>query len=298
MRRLAAALALALCAAAARAQTAPRVSDERVILHTNAGDIVLEFFPDAAPKHVAQILRLARLGAYDSVPFIRIVSGFIAQVGDVADRSLPLNAAQSAAVLPLKAEFNRLHHSPGTLSMTRDENDPDSARTSFSIMLTDWPQGDGRYTIFGRVQEGMEVVDELENVPREGDDQPQTRLEITSAEVVTAAELARRPLAAARPVAPSAEAKQAEARALEAERSRALVAGVIAMLALSVVAYVGSIKFPRYAPTLSLMCVLVGVFLLFAALTPDADKNRALPFAIFFGLLGTFKLMSSFESAA
>ncbi len=247
---------------------------------------------------MAQILKLVRLGAYDSARFLRVVPGFIAQVGDIGDRAYPLNQTQNAAVHPLKAEFNSLHHAPGILSMTRDEKDPNSARTSFSIMLADWPQGDGRYTIFGKVQEGMEVVDELQKVPRDDDDQPQTRLEITSAEVVTAAQLAKRPLAAARPVSDSDEAKQAAVRALENERARALTAGLVVMVLVGLAGYVASVRWPRYASTLSLIGVLVGVFLLFAALTPDAYAHRPMTFLIFFGLLGTFKLMSRFESAS
>jgi cyclophilin family peptidyl-prolyl cis-trans isomerase len=297
VRLSAAALALALCAARANAQPA-RVADERVILHTNAGDIVLAFYPDAAPRHVAQILKLVRLGVYDSAHFLRVVPGFIAQVGEVTDRVVPLTGPQAAAIHPLRAEFGRAHHEYGSLSMTRDEKDLDSARTSFSIMLTDWPQGDGRYTVFGRVQEGMEVIDEFEKVARDADDQPLTRLEIASAEVVTAAQLAGRPLAPARPVAASPAETDAAARDLERERSRVMTGGLALMLLLVLATYAASLRFPNAAPTLNLINVLVGVFLLFAALTPDAYKSGVLSFAVFFGLLGTFKLMSRFESAA
>ncbi len=280
------------------AQPAPRVADERVILHTNAGDIVLALYPDAAPRHVAQILKLVRLGAYDTTRFLRVIPGFLVQIADVTDRAVPLNRAQTAAIHPLKAEFSRLHHENGVLSMSRDENNPDSALTSFSIMLGDWPQGDGRYTIFGRVQEGMEVVDQFLAVPRDGDDQPTLRLEVTSAEVVTAAQLARLPLAAARPVTASpAETEEAD-RQLDAERSKVLVAALAVMVLLVLAAYVASIRFPRAAPTMNLIAVLVGVFILFAALTPDAYRSRALSIAIFLGLLATFRLMSNFESAA
>jgi len=300
VRTVGAALALALlfAPAAARAQAAPRVADERVLLHTNAGDIVLALYPDVAPRHVAQILKLVRLGDYDATRFLRVIPGFLVQLADVTDRAAPLNETQTSAIHPLKAEFSRLHHEAGVLSMTRDENDPDSASTSFSILLGDWPQGDGRYTIFGRVQEGMEVVDEFLKVPRDDDDQPTTRLEVVSAEVVTAAELARRPLAAARPVTLSASETEAAERDLEAERGRALVAALAVMVLLVLAAYAASLRWPRVAPTLNLINVLVGVFFLFAALTPNAYRSRVLSTAIFLGILGTFKLMSGFESPA
>lgn len=298
MTRLGAALLLLLALAPARAQTAPRVGDERVILHTNAGDIVLALFPDAAPKHVAQILKLVRMGAYDTTHFLRVIPGFLVQVADVTDRATPLNQAQTAAIHPLKAEFSKLHHENGVLSMSRDDKDPDSALTSFSIILGDWPQGDGRYTIFGRVQEGMEVVDEFLKVPRDDDDLPATRLEILSAEVVTAAQLAARPLAAARPVTASPSEELAAERTLDAERSKVLVAALVVMVLLVLAAYVALLRFPRAAPTMNLIAILVGVFFLFAALTPNAYRSRVLSIAIFLGLLGTFRLMSNFESAA
>ena len=291
-------LLLALNPARLHAQAEPRVANERVILHTNAGDIVLALYPDVAPRHAAQILKLVKLGAYDSTHFLRVIPGFIAQIAEVTDRPAPLNAAQAAAVKPIKAEFSRLHHENGVLSMSRDEKDSDSALTSFSILLGDWAQGDGRYTIFGRVQEGMEVVDEFLKVPRDDDDQPKTRLEVLSAEAVTAAELARRPLAAARPVAASPAEEQAAALELETQRSKVLVAGVALMVLLILASYVALLRFPRAAPTLNLINVLVGVFFLFAILTPDAYRSRALSIAIFLGLLGTFRLMSAFESAA
>ena len=293
-------LALIIVLAPARlfAQTPPRVANERVILHTNAGDIVLALYPDAAPRHVAQILKLVRMGAYDTTHFLRVIPGFLVQIADVTDRSVPLNRAQTAAVHPLKAEFNRLHHENGVLSMSRDDKNPDSALTSFSIILGEWPAGDGRYTIFGRVQEGMEVVDEFLKVARDDDDQPTTRLEVQSAEVVTAAQLAARPLAPARPVTASPSEEQASERALDAERSKVLVGALAVMVLLVLAAYVASIRFPRAAPTMNLISILVGAFFLFAALTPNAYRSRGLSIAIFLGILGTFKLMSSFESAA
>ncbi|HEX4049167.1 MAG TPA: peptidylprolyl isomerase [Elusimicrobiota bacterium] len=299
MRSLRAALllTLALAPALALAQKEPRVGDERVLLHTNAGDIVLALYPDVAPRHVAQILKLVRLGDYDSTHFLRVIPGFLVQLAEVTDRPVPLNEAQAAAIHPLKAEFSRLRHQAGVLSMSRDDKDPDSALTSFSILLGDWPEGDGRYTIFGRVQEGMDVVDEFLKVPRGDDDQPETPLEVLSAEAVTASQLAHRRLAPARPLGVSLDAQQAAARALAEERSKVLVAGIAAMALMALLSYAASLRFPRAAPTVNLIAVLVGVFLLFAALTPDAYRSRALSIAIFLGILGTFKLMSGFEGA-
>ena len=268
------------------------------MLHTNAGDIVLALYPDDAPRHVKQILKLVRLGAYDTTHFLRVIPGFLVQIADVADRPKPLNEVQTAAIRPLKAEFSSLRHEAGVLSMSRDENNPDSALTSFSIILGDWPEGDGRYTIFGHVQEGMDVIEEFLKIPRDGDDQPEMRLEILSAEVVTAAQLARYTLAPARPVTATPAETRTVAGEFAAERAKVLVAAMIVMVLLVLAAYVASIRYPKAAPTLNLINLLVGVFILFAALTPDAHRSRALSIAIFLALLGTFKLMSRFENAA
>ncbi len=297
IRRAALALALALVSRMT-ASAAPLVASEHVVLHTNAGDIVLALYPDDAPRHVKQILKLVRLGAYDTAHFLRVIPGFIVQIADVTDRLAPLTEDQAAAIRPLKAEFSSLHHEPGVLSMSRDESDPNSAQTSFSIILGDWPEGDKRYTIFGHVQEGMDVIDEFLKIPRDGDDQPATRLEILSAEVVTAAQLTQRTLDPAHPVTATPAETQTAERGFAAERAKLLVAALIFMVLLVLAAYTASIRYPKAASTLNLINVLVGVFILFAVLTPNAHLNRALSIAIFIGLLCTFKLMSRFENAS
>lgn len=283
---------LLLAPALSRAQESPRVADERVVLHTNAGDIVLALYPDVAPKHVEQVLRLARLGDYDSTRFVRVIPGFMVQLADAADRAVPLNDAQAAALRPLRAEFSSLHHRRGVLSMSRDPSDPDSASSAFSILLGDWPQGDGRCTIFGRVEAGMDVVDEFLKVPRDDEDRPTARLEVLSAEVLTAAELAGRPLAGARPVASAGSGPAEPERELDAARARALVAALAVMTLLVLAAYAASLLRPKAAPTLNLINALVGAFFLAAAVTPSAYRGRVVSVALFLGILAAFKIMS------
>ena len=84
----------------------PRAAKEHVVMSTDYGDLVLALYPDVAPAHVAQILKLVKLGAYDSTHFFRIIPGFIVQLSDVNNRTRPLSVEQAAAVVPINAEFS------------------------------------------------------------------------------------------------------------------------------------------------------------------------------------------------
>jgi cyclophilin family peptidyl-prolyl cis-trans isomerase len=112
--------------------------------------------PDLAPQHVERIKELAREGAYDNVAFHRVIEGFMAQTGD------PKGTGQGGSDLPdLKAEFNRLPHLRGTVSMART-NEPDSANSQFFICFQPRFTLDNKYTVFGRVLSGMQFVDAIE----------------------------------------------------------------------------------------------------------------------------------------
>ena len=112
----------------------PTTAKERIILSTEFGDLVLALYPDVAPEHVQQILKLVKLNAYDSTHIFRVIPNFVVQVSDIHHRLNPLSDEQKAAAVPIPAEFsNTLKHGKGTLSMARWE-DPDSAVSSFSIL--------------------------------------------------------------------------------------------------------------------------------------------------------------------
>jgi len=138
-----------------------------MILKLKDGDVKIELFPDVAPKHVERIKALAKEGKYDNVVFHRVIDGFMAQTGDVknGNSSLPDYNLQMAGTggsdLPdLKAEFSKIPHIKGTLSMARSQ-DPNSANSQFFICLEAAPHLDGQYTAFGKVIEGMEFVDKI-----------------------------------------------------------------------------------------------------------------------------------------
>jgi len=148
----------------------------RAVLETSLGNITVEFLPDKAPNHVRNFLRLAAAGVYDRTAFHRVVPGFMIQTGYLGSKQLVMDEAQQQLVGTLQPEFNDTIHDKGIVSMARGE-DPASASTSFFIVTARVPALDGTYTAFGRVIDGMSVVEAIEQVPRDGE-APTTRVEL------------------------------------------------------------------------------------------------------------------------
>jgi cyclophilin family peptidyl-prolyl cis-trans isomerase len=139
----------------------------RAVLETSAGPITIEFLPDKAPGHVRQFLRLASAGVLDGTTFHRVARGFVIQGGSLHTRG-PLTEKQQAFVRPLAPEFNDVKHVKGIVSMARGD-DPASATTSFFIVTADAPSLDAKYTVFGRVVGGIDVVERIEQTPVNGE---------------------------------------------------------------------------------------------------------------------------------
>jgi peptidyl-prolyl cis-trans isomerase B (cyclophilin B) len=159
-------------------ETTEELSQYRVVLETSKGKIVVEMFPDKAPNHVRHFLRLASLGVYDKSAFHRIAPGFVIQAGDLNTRSEPTPQAAQKHIVKIRAEINDVKHKAGIVSMARGE-EIDSALTSFFIVLGDQPALDGTYTVFGRVVEGMDVVEKIAATPAENE-RPKERVDIYS----------------------------------------------------------------------------------------------------------------------
>lgn len=153
-----------------------RLSAFRAVLDTSMGAIAIEFFPDKAPEHVRQFLRLADAGVYNGMAFHRVAPGFVIQTGALNTKAAPLSEKQQKLVRPLQGEFNDTKHVKGIVSMARGD-DPASATTSFFICTGTSPALDGVYTAFGRVVDGMPVVEAIEAVPRTGET-PNERIEL------------------------------------------------------------------------------------------------------------------------
>jgi peptidyl-prolyl cis-trans isomerase B (cyclophilin B) len=164
--------------------TADEMAKQRVVFETSLGNFTVALFPDKAPNHVRQFLRLAASGVYDGTAFHRVVPGFVVQGGYLATRTDPLDERQQSFVRTLQPEFNDTKHDRGILSMARGA-EPASATTSFFVVLGPADTLDGKYTAFGRVVDGIEVIEAMEVVGLQGET-PIKRIDVTRARVVPA----------------------------------------------------------------------------------------------------------------
>lgn len=151
-------LRVVMPATPAIAPVAPALTPENtwVLDLTNGGRVRIQLRPDVAPNHVERIRTLTRRGFYNGLSFHRVIEGFMAQGGD------PVGNGSGESDLPdLPAEFNALPHFRGAVAMARAE-DPNSANSQFYIMFVPRFAMDGDYTVFGRVVQGMDVVDRIQ----------------------------------------------------------------------------------------------------------------------------------------
>ncbi len=140
--------------------------ENTIIMELKHGNVTIELLPDVAPKHCERMKELARAGKYDNVVFHRVIDGFMAQTGDVANGNTGADfdlrrAGTGGSDLPdLPAEFSKLPHDKGTLGAARSAM-PDSANSQFFINFNDNHFLNNQYTVYGRVVEGMEHVDKI-----------------------------------------------------------------------------------------------------------------------------------------
>ena len=133
--------------------------EDTLLLELKDGTVVIEMFPQLAPRHVARIKELTRQGYYDGKTWHRVIAGFMAQTGS------PTGDGRGGTGHRLAAEFSSEKHVRGIASMART-SDPDSADAQFFIMLAPAPHLDGSYTVWGRVVSGMEFVDNIKKGER------------------------------------------------------------------------------------------------------------------------------------
>jgi len=143
-----------------------------VLVVKDRGEIRIELLPEKAPKTVENFLKLAREGFYDGTTFHRVIPGFMIQGGDPLSKDdNPHNDGSGGPGYTIPAEFNDTPHDRGVVSMAR-RADPDSAGSQFFIVHQAAPHLDGKYTAFGRVTSGMEVVDAIAETERDARDCP------------------------------------------------------------------------------------------------------------------------------
>ena len=140
--------------------------ENTILIELKDGTVTIELLPDVAPGHCERIKELARAGAYDNVAFHRVIDGFMAQTGDVANGNMEKDfnigrAGTGGSDLPdLPAEFSKVPHARGSLGAARSAN-PNSANSQFFINFKDNDFLNGQYTVYGQVTSGMEHVDAI-----------------------------------------------------------------------------------------------------------------------------------------
>src|SRR5205809_3916460 len=190
---LTAALATAFAAEEKKEEkTAMSNSNEVAVIKTNEGEMVLQFWTDAAPNTIENFKKLARQGLYDGTIFHRIVKGFMIQGGDPnsKDPAKEDSYGQGGPGYKVKAEFNNHSHDRGVISMARGP-DPDSAGSQFFICLAPVRRLDGQYTTFGKLIRGVDVLEKIGDTPVERNAQgevskPTKRVVIESVKIVPA----------------------------------------------------------------------------------------------------------------
>lgn len=167
-----------------KAEKKAKADDSVAVIETKFGKIVLEFFPDVAPGHVANFKKLAESGFYNGTTFHRVIPGFMIQGGDPNSKDADLsNDGMGGPGYTINAEFNKRPHTRGALSMART-SDPNSAGSQFFICVADCHQLDGQYTVFGQVIKGMDVADKIVKLPRNGNDNPGKDATMTKVTIV------------------------------------------------------------------------------------------------------------------
>jgi peptidyl-prolyl cis-trans isomerase B (cyclophilin B) len=166
--------------------------NEVAVIKTNEGEMVVQFWTDAAPNTVENFKKLARQGFYDGTIFHRIVKGFMIQGGDPnsKDPAKESSYGQGGPGYEIKAEFNNHSHDRGVISMARGPN-PDSAGSQFFICLAPVRRLDGQYTTFGKLIKGVDVLEKIGDTPVTNNgmgevSKPTKRIVIESVKIVPA----------------------------------------------------------------------------------------------------------------
>jgi peptidylprolyl isomerase len=132
--------------------------ENTLVMETEHGAVVIEMFPDVAPNHVARIKELTRQGFYDGIVFHRVMDGFMAQTGD------PTGTGSGGSGQNIDAEFSTVPFERGTVGMARAQS-PNSGDSQFFIMFAEGSFLNGQYTVWGKVVEGMDAVDQIKKAP-------------------------------------------------------------------------------------------------------------------------------------
>jgi cyclophilin family peptidyl-prolyl cis-trans isomerase len=172
---------LVLACGAVFAQQTPPPSELEAVVNTSLGTFRFEFAADKAPKHVDQFIRLARRGYYDGSAFFRVFANGLIQGGDplLKDAKTPRNLWGTGGLSLLASEFSDIKHERGVISTVSIPNKADGDGAQFFVCVSAQPALDGKYSAFGRVTEGMSVVEAISRVPAAADQFTETPVRIT-----------------------------------------------------------------------------------------------------------------------
>jgi peptidylprolyl isomerase len=269
-------LILAALLFAVPASAAPALRPERVILHTDAGDLVVALYA-GAPRHAAKLLALFRDGAYDGAPISKVDSTRFAAIA-----SLP---GTKASRLPVESGGP---HVPGVVSMAHQPGDADAGETAFVILFAAIPSMDGRFSAVGEVVGGRDVLEALKSAPVDGESRPVRPLAVrTSAVLSSEAALAKAIL--------RGPDYAALGRDEGASRRRVLLGLAVLGLVLGAGLLPLRGRLGPAAPSVGLLSILAGYFAAFAALTDLSASSAWLSVPLFAATVGVFRLMSRFE---
>ncbi|THJ22720.1 MAG: peptidylprolyl isomerase [Nitrospira sp. CG24E] len=166
--------------------TPPPSLGPKAIIKTKFGDMQIKLYPEVAPNHVGNFIKLAKSGFYDGTIFHRVIQGFMIQGGDPNTKnSLRKDTYgqggpkdEKGNPVLLKAEFSDIPHKRGIVSMAR-ANEPDTAGSQFFIVVEQSPFLDGKYTVFGEVVRGLGIADKIVGLAKNSQDLPNERIEMT-----------------------------------------------------------------------------------------------------------------------
>lgn len=160
------------------------MASKQAVVETTMGNFVIEFLPEVAPNHVGYFLKLASEGAYDGTSFHRVIKYGIIQGGDPLSKDPAARDRYGTGGLGvLASEFSEEKHTRGAVSAVRIPGKPDSAGSQFFICVTDQLPLDGQYSVYGRVVEGIEVVQKISAVPADEKTIATERVEVVSVKI-------------------------------------------------------------------------------------------------------------------
>lgn len=277
-------LTLAVLFFSTPAFAAPPLNPERIVLKTDAGDMVIALYA-GAPRHAAKLHALFRDGVYDSVPVMKVDPARFVAFGGVELRRVPLPPARVRAIKRLPVETGGGPHRAGVVAMAHAPGDPDLSETAFVILFADIAPMDGRFSAVGEVVGGREALEALKALPVDGASRPLALLEIRATAVYPSeAELGKAAL--------RSPDERALGRDGGASRRRLLLALGSGLAALGIFLW---LKGKPAWSSAGLLSCLAGFFAAFAALADLSATSSWLSVALFASTVGIFRMMGRFE---